>query len=40
MNVVEVSQTLEDGTEVKAVWSYLRASDFAKLVTVHYFDER
>jgi len=37
---VEVSQTLEDGTEVKAVWSYLRASDFAKLVTVHYFDER
>jgi hypothetical protein len=29
---------LPDGVEVKAVWSYLRTSDAAKLVTVHYFD--
>ena len=37
--VIEVSQILEDGTRVKAVWSYLGKSGFAKLVTVHYFDE-
>ena len=36
---VEVRETLPDGTEVKAVWSLLRASDVAKLVTVHFFDE-
>jgi hypothetical protein len=36
---IEVSQILEDGTMVKAVWSYLGNSGFAKLVTVHYFDE-
>ncbi|MCY2999717.1 MAG: DUF4258 domain-containing protein [Planctomycetota bacterium] len=36
---IEVSQILEDGTRVKAVWSYLEKSGFAKLVTVHYFDE-
>lgn len=35
---VEVRQTLPDGTEVKAVWSFLRQSGVAKLVTVHYFD--
>ena len=37
--IIKVSQILEDGTRVKAVWSYLGKSGFAKLVTVHYFDE-
>lgn len=35
---VEVRELLPDGTEFKAVWSYLRQSDVAKLVTVHFFD--
>lgn len=35
---VEVRETLEDGTEFKAVWSHLRQSGVAKLVTVHFFD--
>lgn len=35
---VEVTQTLPDGTEYKAVWSLLRTSGVAKLVTVHFFD--
>lgn len=35
---VEVRETLPDGTEFKAVWSYLRQSGVAKLVTVHFFD--
>jgi hypothetical protein len=35
---VEVRQSLPDGTEFKAVWSYLRLSTVAKLVTVHFFD--
>jgi hypothetical protein len=35
---VEVRQTLPDGTEFKAVWSHLRVSGVAKLVTVHFFD--
>ena len=35
---VEVRQCLPDGTEFKAVWSHLRASRVAKLVTVHFFD--
>jgi hypothetical protein len=35
---VEVREMLPDGTEVKAVWSHLRRSDVAKLVTVHFFD--
>lgn len=35
---VEVRETLPDGTEFKAVWSYLRQSNAAKLVTVHFFD--
>lgn len=35
---VEVRQTLPDGTEYKAVWSYLIQSSVAKLVTVHFFD--
>ncbi len=36
---IEVQEMLPDGTECKAVWSYLRQSDVAKLVTVHFFDE-
>ena len=37
--VVEVREDLPDGTPVKAVWSLLRGSGAAKLVTVHFFDE-
>lgn len=36
---VEVRETLPDGAEFKAVWSHLRQSGVAKLVTVHFFDE-
>lgn len=36
---IEVRETLPDGTEFKAVWSHLRTSGVAKLVTVHFFDE-
>ena len=36
---VEVRETLPDGTEFKAVWSYLPQSAVAKLVTVHFFDK-
>ncbi|HJT33310.1 MAG TPA: DUF4258 domain-containing protein [Pirellulales bacterium] len=36
--VVEVRETLPDATEFKAVWSHLRQSGAAKLVTVHFFD--
>lgn len=36
---IEVRETLPDGTEFKAVWSYLRVSQVAKLVTVHFFDD-
>jgi hypothetical protein len=36
--IVEVRESLPDGTEFKAVWSHLRQSDVAKLVTVHFFD--
>ena len=35
---VEVRETLPDGTVFKAVWSYLRQSGVAKLVTVHFLD--
>ena len=35
---VEVRVSLPDGTEFKAVWSQLRQSSVAKLVTVHFFD--
>ena len=35
---VEVRESLPDGTDFKAVWSHLRQSGVAKLVTVHYFD--
>ncbi len=36
--VVEVLQVLPDGTQYKAVWSHLRITGVAKLVTVHFFD--
>jgi len=36
---VEVAEVLADGTEVKAVWSYVELANVAKLVTVHFFDE-
>lgn len=35
---VEVRESLPDGTQFKAVWSHLRQSGVAKLVTVHFFD--
>ena len=35
---VEVNETLPDGTDFKAVWSLLKTSGVAKLVTVHFFD--
>ena len=35
---VEIRESLPDGTEFKAVWSYLQESDVTKLVTVHFFD--
>jgi hypothetical protein len=38
-SVAEVLETLPDGTQFKAVWSYLSRSGAAKLVTVHFFDE-
>lgn len=36
--VVEVRESLPDGTKFKAVWSHLSRSGVAKLVTVHVFD--
>ena len=36
---VEVREALPDGTEFKAVWSFLRQSGVAKLVTVHFFEK-
>ncbi len=35
---VEVRESLPDGTEYKAVWSYLRQIGVTKLVTVHFFN--
>ncbi len=35
---VEVRESLPDGKDVKTVWSYLRQSGVAKLVTVHFSD--
>ncbi|HRQ72494.1 MAG TPA: hypothetical protein PLU35_05650 [Phycisphaerales bacterium] len=35
---VEFEILLPDGTEAKAVWSWLGTSGTAKLVTVHFFD--
>ena len=37
--VIEVREVLPDGTEFKAVWSHLKQTGVAKLVTVHFFDE-
>ena len=37
---VEVREALPDGKEFKAVWSLLRRSGVAKLVTVHFFDRK
>ncbi len=37
--VVEVRESLADGTEIQAVWSHLRQAGVAKRVTVHFFDE-
>lgn len=37
-STIEVKESLPDGTDFKAVWSYLPQSDVAKLVTVHFFD--
>jgi len=36
---IEVRTCFPDGSEFKAVWSLLRQSDVAKLVTVHFFDQ-
>ncbi|MBP89738.1 MAG: hypothetical protein CMJ64_24040 [Planctomycetaceae bacterium] len=36
---IEIRELLADGTEFKAVWSHLKESGVAKLVTVHFFDE-
>ena len=36
---VEVNELLPDGTAFKAVWSHLRQSNVAKLVTVQFYDE-
>jgi hypothetical protein len=36
---IEIRGCLPDGSEFKAVWSHLRQSGVAKLVTVHFFDE-
>ena len=35
---VEVRESVLDGTEFKAVWSHLRQTGVAKLVTIHFFD--
>ena len=37
-SAVEARESLPEGTEIKAVWSYLPQSGVAKLVTVHFFD--
>lgn len=36
---VEICEMLPDGKEFNAMWSYLKQSDVAKLITVHFFDE-
>ncbi|HSW00281.1 MAG TPA: DUF4258 domain-containing protein [Sedimentisphaerales bacterium] len=36
---IEVQERLPDGTEFKAVWSYLSRGEVGKLVTVRSFDE-
>ncbi|HET6251836.1 MAG TPA: DUF4258 domain-containing protein [Tepidisphaeraceae bacterium] len=37
--IAEINQFLADGSEVKAVWSYMISVDTAKLVTVHFYDD-
>ena len=37
--VVEIREVLPDSREFKAVWSYMRENNVAKLVTVHFFDQ-
>lgn len=37
-SAIEVDELLPDGTEFKAVWSFLKQSGVAKLVTVHFYD--
>lgn len=37
--VIELEQSLADGTLVKVIWAYIQTADIAKLVTVHFFDE-
>jgi hypothetical protein len=37
--IVEVRETLPDGTEFKVVWSLLPQIEVAKLVTVHFIDQ-
>ena len=36
---IELREILPDGTEFKAVWSLLRQTGVAKLVTIHFFDK-
>ncbi len=36
--IIEVRESLPDGTEFKAVWSLLRQSGVAKLVAIHFFE--
>jgi hypothetical protein len=35
---IEVTEEMPDSTVFKAVWSHLKSSGVAKLVTVHFFD--
>ena len=35
---IEVIELLPDGTEIKAVWTFLQLENVAKLVTVHFLD--
>jgi len=37
---IEVREMLPDGTDFKAVWSYIAQIGVAKLVTVHFFNRR
>lgn len=36
--VVEIGQTLADGTAIMAVWAWIESERMAKLVTVHFMD--
>jgi len=35
---IEVREMLPDGTEIKAVWSFVEDPGLARLVTVHFFN--